>query len=379
MCCGSRPLRRARHRYAPVAEALTLFAADQALDVSCQLPQGPGPYAPGSNVEMSLKTSDESKKAATSFLLAAVVDERYREGRERNLVNHFYLAGECGGDDDIDNVVLEDTPAAHARLDLLLGTQGWRRFVRAETNLTASRDRPDALAAESSSLAQFFSLRSPSSPTIPGQTTNDAYELKDVIERANQERAALLDEREVDRQALDWALSAASQFRQLPGEYVRLALGALVLALLGTGALLLSIGTYRLLRGKGDRPLAQFAGAFGCFFLCMFLYLMEGRAGPSETSSVASSVVNDVKPWPEFADQAIKVTSARPTSPLGSSRGIDPRPAPFGFFAVPEEEARKRGESAFPVVGPRLHRVGCHREKKSNQLRRSRFSAPIQS
>ncbi len=82
---------------------------------------------------MSLKTSDESKKAATSFLLAAVVDERYREGKERNLLNHFYLAGECGGD-DIDNVVLEDTPAAPPGLICCLAPRaGAVSCVRKET------------------------------------------------------------------------------------------------------------------------------------------------------------------------------------------------------------------------------------------------------
>src|SRR5207244_3715846 len=49
----------------------------------------------------------------------------------RSLPTHFYLTTEVGKADDLEHAdfLLTDHPLAPVTLDLLLGTQGWRRFA----------------------------------------------------------------------------------------------------------------------------------------------------------------------------------------------------------------------------------------------------------
>ena len=103
-------------------------------------------YAPGEKVDMSLLVTDENGKPVPAVLGVAVVDDallNLADDRTPSMPTHFLLTSEIEKPEDLENAdfYLSDqtkgkTTAAEA-LDLLLGTQGWRRF--AEKSLLAAK------------------------------------------------------------------------------------------------------------------------------------------------------------------------------------------------------------------------------------------------
>lgn len=93
-------------------------------------------FGAGSAVELSITATDEKGTPAAAILWAAVVNSGVAPGtRDRLLPTHFLLAGEVKNPDDLEyaDFLLTDHPNAGEALDLVLGTQGWRRFVEQST------------------------------------------------------------------------------------------------------------------------------------------------------------------------------------------------------------------------------------------------------
>jgi hypothetical protein len=146
----------------PVAERLVFRRPVRKLAI--QPNQDVGPHQPGDAVQLAFSVQNERGRPLSAVLGAAVVDEAALSlvrDRSASLTTHFWLTGQI---DDVRgledaNVYLAEGSAAEQALDLLLGTQGWRRFVRvpadqlAQTPLAAQAepfdfaDRPPANAA----------------------------------------------------------------------------------------------------------------------------------------------------------------------------------------------------------------------------------------
>lgn len=92
-------------------------------------------YAPGEKVTLTYLATDEAGKPAPAVLMAAVVDKRIIETADektyRSLPTHFLLTTEVRKAEDLEyaDFLLGKHPKAAQALDLLLGTQGWRRFA----------------------------------------------------------------------------------------------------------------------------------------------------------------------------------------------------------------------------------------------------------
>lgn len=97
-------------------------------------PRG-GAFAPGEKVELTVHAYDEADRPKPAVLWAAVVNQSViamaDEKSERLLPTHFLLGGEVQKGEELEHAdfLLTDHPKAAAGLDLLLGTQGWRRFA----------------------------------------------------------------------------------------------------------------------------------------------------------------------------------------------------------------------------------------------------------
>ena len=111
----------------PVAERLAFRRPGEAL----KLDLGVVPAAPG-ETKLHVAATDEKGSPAAAILWAAAVNTASAPGaKDRSLPTRFLLAGEVETPDDLEHAdfLLTDHPAAAAGLDLVLATQGWRRFV----------------------------------------------------------------------------------------------------------------------------------------------------------------------------------------------------------------------------------------------------------
>jgi hypothetical protein len=108
-------------------------------------------YAPGEKVTVNYQATDEAGKPAPAVLMATVVDKRIIETADektyRSLPTHFLLTTEVRKAEDLEyaDFLLGQHPKAAQALELLLGTQGWRRFAeQSNPNDFRRRDQQDA-------------------------------------------------------------------------------------------------------------------------------------------------------------------------------------------------------------------------------------------
>ena len=90
--------------------------------------------SPGEPLRLTLQVRDEAGEPTPAVLGVAVVDDAalsLSETERPTLRTHFLLTSEVEKPEDLEhaNFYLSDDPEAGDALDLLLGTQGWRRFV----------------------------------------------------------------------------------------------------------------------------------------------------------------------------------------------------------------------------------------------------------
>jgi hypothetical protein len=128
----------------PVAERLVYRHPKERLDVSITADRRK--YTPGQRATLNLATTGEKETLTPALALVAVVDKSVvvlaDEKTHRSMPTHFLLTTEVRRADELEHAdfLLGDHPKAEQALDLLLGTQGWRRF--AEQDPERFRQRP---------------------------------------------------------------------------------------------------------------------------------------------------------------------------------------------------------------------------------------------
>jgi len=149
----------------PVAERLIYRRAAEQLHLGITADKAK--YSPGQRVTLSFRALDEREKIAPAVLLVRVVDQAILqladEKTARNMPTQFYLGTEVRKAEDLEyaDFLLTDHPKATAALDLLLGTQGWRRFAEQDPGKFRQKERQDAdrlLVASGQSSPQVANL-----------------------------------------------------------------------------------------------------------------------------------------------------------------------------------------------------------------------------
>jgi len=134
----------------PIAERLVYRQASLKLKVA--LVENEQQYTPGQSVELKLKVTDENDRPAAARLGVAVVDDALLAlAKEQSkhvpatMPTQFRLAAEIEKPEELENVnfYVSDEPKAAESLDLLLGTQGWRRFASVRLD-DLVKNKPDA-------------------------------------------------------------------------------------------------------------------------------------------------------------------------------------------------------------------------------------------
>jgi hypothetical protein len=109
-------------------------------------------YVPGDRVTLRYQATDEKSQPAPAVVMVAVVDKSViklaDEKTFRSMPTHFLLTSEVRRPEDLEHAdfLLGSHPRAAEALDLLLGTQGWRRF--AEQNPDDFRNKNPREAAD---------------------------------------------------------------------------------------------------------------------------------------------------------------------------------------------------------------------------------------
>lgn len=116
----------------PLAERLIYRRSGRELTV--KVVGNEQPRAPGERSRLVLQVTNERGEAVPAALGVAVVDDStlvLADDRYPNLQTHFLVTSEVSSPEDLEDAefYLSDDPQAEQALDLLLGTQGWRRFV----------------------------------------------------------------------------------------------------------------------------------------------------------------------------------------------------------------------------------------------------------
>lgn len=127
-----------REDLTPLAERLVYRVPGEALKVSYSAKRtggATGAFVPGEKVDLTIESKDEKEHPKPAVLWAAVVNQSVitmaDEKTERLLPTHFLLSGEVKKGEELEHAdfLLTKHPKAAEALDLLLGTQGWRRFA----------------------------------------------------------------------------------------------------------------------------------------------------------------------------------------------------------------------------------------------------------
>jgi hypothetical protein len=129
-----------REDLTPLAERLVFRTPGEELKLSYTARKAggakpTGAFVPGARVDLDVFAKDEVGAAKPAILWTAVVNQSVvtmaDEKTERTLPTHFLLSGEVKKGEELEHAdfLLTAHPKAAEALDLLLGTQGWRRFA----------------------------------------------------------------------------------------------------------------------------------------------------------------------------------------------------------------------------------------------------------
>lgn len=157
----------------PLVERLVYRQPGERLNLSYTVKRNgkevkPGEYlTPGAAVQLEVSSKDERGNDKPAVLWTAVVNkaviDKADEKERHALPTHFLLTGEVQKGDELEHsdFLLTDHPKAAAGLDLLLGTQGWRRFAEQPN----AEFRQKAVAADRKDQLQLVSATSGPIPT----------------------------------------------------------------------------------------------------------------------------------------------------------------------------------------------------------------------
>ncbi len=147
----------------PLAERLVFRRPAEALKLTAT--PNKSHYLPGEPVTLTVQASTETGRPTAAVVWAAVVSRSVLsmadDTAERTLPTHFQLGGEVQQPDELEHAdyLLTDQPQAAESLDLVLGTQGWRRFAEQAPEEFRTRvpaaEADRLLASIGASLPQF--------------------------------------------------------------------------------------------------------------------------------------------------------------------------------------------------------------------------------
>jgi hypothetical protein len=362
----------------PVAERLIYRRTVQELHLG--ITPDKAAYNPGDPVKLSLTAADEREQATPAVLVVSVVDQSIvklaDEKTARTMPTHFYLGTEVRKAEDLEfaDFLLTDHPKAAAALDLLLGTQGWRRFAEQDPEQFRDKQRQDAdrlLVASGQSTPKVANLAELDVKKVEEKFAPQWLALQTRLgkkeadeEQRDQRQAAELPRFEGRIGAAQANLNAATarvrDFNRTLGQAVLAAL-LLVLLVVGIGGLVIG-----LVRASGEHrgALPYFATGLGALVLLFLgggaatVYYFQATAQHQQEvalaregakfapAPMAAQQKNEEKAWPEagMADGGVRALPAPGVDRLGEELNA----APQGALHLQEQEKVALGKMNAP-------------------------------
>ncbi len=261
----------------PVAERLIYRQPAERVDLKIE-PDRPS-YVPRQSAKVGLKAANEKGEPVPAVLMVAVVDKSVLtladEKTYRSMPTHFLLTTEVRKPEDLEyaDFLLGPHPRAAETLDLLLGTQGWRRFAEQDPG-SFLRDHKE----EAERLLVTTGIGQPSQ-----KTTDLAAEKLAGVDRECDERAAMLEKEVAEaRTAAEGAkedpqykaaLAALGRYQDFFDKLRRTGLPAAEAVLLLAAVGFLVVALTRRIR----RALPYYAGVAACAMVLVLL--VKGQIG----------------------------------------------------------------------------------------------------
>jgi anti-sigma factor RsiW len=310
-----------RPQLVPVAERLIYRRPPRRLDLAVSADKKS--YSPGSPVSLTFTARSEKGKSAPAVLLVSVVDQSLiklvDDKTARSMPAHFLLTTEVKKPEDLEyaDFLLSNSPKAPAALDLLLGTQGWRRFAEQDPAKFRQNQKQEAdrllLASGLSAPATHDSLVAALARV--DQRYQPLYEQKDkelARKEADEEHKQRRDTGELARlgETLNTAQGtlreAETDYEQFTERLLRGGLVALVCLLLLVGVAGIVTGLVRFARDEGHARPYVWAGVCSLALLLMgglVLVSSLGQGGLEDRvlslAKTEGPAVRDAMPAPE--------------------------------------------------------------------------------
>jgi hypothetical protein len=137
-----------RPQLVPVAERLIYRQPTRQLNLAAHTDKRS--YSPGDRVGITFTARDEQEKKVPAVALVGIVDQSIiklaDDKTARSMPAHFFLTTEVKKPEDLEyaDFLLSNHPKAAQALDLLLGTQGWRRFAEQDPAHFRRKQKDDA-------------------------------------------------------------------------------------------------------------------------------------------------------------------------------------------------------------------------------------------
>jgi len=294
----------------PVAERLVFRRPGEGLNLNVAplgKPRNPDGYYPNTRIGLNLTATDEKGNPAAAILYAAVVNSAVAsDAKDRLLTTHFLIAGEVNTPDQMEyaDFLLTDHAKAAESLDLVLATQGWRRF--AEQVPAGFARKPVAPTQEQANLlvcnGQYMTTIEP--PAFQAhQKLRDLYwpRYESAVRNLDAAKAAA-EAAELDRskaEGIQQLAREANEARELAKQKVDQAQAAGVpveqfrstgwFAVGGFGLLALMLAVACFTRSSGRLPLG--IGSMGAVGIVAFLIVALGTADQTHAAAAKEEVV----------------------------------------------------------------------------------------
>jgi alpha-2-macroglobulin-like protein len=242
-------------------------------------------YTPGEKVQLNFKSRNEKGLQTAAVALVSVVDlsvlKLADDKTHRAMPTHFLLTSEVRKPEDLENAdaLLGSHPQAETALDLLLGTQGWRRFAE-QKPIEFQRKQPKEAQRLLLALAQQDQKRDPAAQVVAEKVDKKyAEQAKQLIAKLNETEAIELGTPEQvqtlnvlqssNQAARDELHRSEAQLIQYQRMFSQFVIGVVICGLLLLGVSALVLGVRRL--GQGRSALAAFATG-----TCVLAFLLLG-------------------------------------------------------------------------------------------------------